>query len=145
MIEVTESIRGLKAAKRVQAAIKAHGVLDVELFYDHELKMWSVCQTTKKSDVFILETARKHVQPIIMWWVKNTADGTYRDPSERDVSDVIAVVQRAQKTWEKGGEWLADQLDAQDKAKDDAHKAKRAQLIKDVAPSLKKYIKKELS
>lgn len=145
MIEVTESIRGLRAARKVQAAIKAHGIQDVDLFYDHEIKMWAVCQVTKKSDVFVLETAKKHVQPIIMWWVKNVSDGTYREPSEVDISDVIAVVQRAQKTWEKGGEWLADQLDAQDKAKDDAHKAKQAQRIKDIAPHLKKYIKKELS
>jgi len=40
------TVPGLQEAKAVQAEIKRLGVKDVELFWDAELKMWSVCQST---------------------------------------------------------------------------------------------------
>lgn len=143
MLDVKESIPGLRAAKTVQDRIRAMGIQDIELFFDHQIKMWAVCQVNKRSTVFSMESAAA-AEPLILWWVKNTADATYREPSEQDVSDAVAIAQRAQKTWDKGGDWLADQLDAQDKKRDEAHKKKQQEMIKDITPQLKKFVRKEL-
>lgn len=136
-----DAVRGGAAAQSVQNDLKKVGIKDVELFYDKELRMWAICQVHRPSGVLLtLREEHAEIRPEIMWWCK-TNDGQYRDPSLQDVQDVIVTVQRAHVAWEKGGDWLADKFDEQDKKRDEAHRQKLKDKVHEIAPAMKKAIK----
>lgn len=141
------TIPGTKEAAYVQAKIEELGIQDVKLFYDAQILprgMWVVCQVNKVSGRILLPDnyVQEDIKPYIMWYVKST-DGRFRFPSDRDISDIIATRQRAEKIWDKGGDFLADKLDEQSKEKDEKHNQAFKQKIKDISPAMKKAIKKE--
>jgi hypothetical protein len=139
---MNKPVRDADAAQYVQGKIKQLGVTDVEMYWDQEVGMWCVCQVFKPSGSILLlrGTTYKEQAPQIMWWVK-TNDGTYRTPSDQDVHDIIVTRKRAEQIWEKGGDWLADQFDEQDKKRDEAHKQKLHDRVREVAPRVRKAIK----
>lgn len=136
-------IRGLKEAQYVQGKIRELGIQDIQLFYDEELQMWAVCQVKKHGGILLPKSYMENgIRPSIMWWVKNN-DGTFRLPSDRDISDVAVTVTRAQ-TWFKDGN-LADEFEKQDAAREQKHKEKFKEKIHKIAPEMKKAIRKELT
>lgn len=141
------SIPGISQARDIQNKIKQLGIHDVELYYDQTIQpygMWAICQVNKPSgQILLLRDTKIDTQPQIMWWCKDNA-GRFRVPNEQDLSDIMITVKRAHKIWEKGGDWLADRLEEQDKARDEAHRKKQRERIHAVAPALKRAIRKEL-
>lgn len=146
MIDVTEAIPGKAAAHRVQDRIRELGIQDVQLFFDNQIRMWAVCQVRQRTTSLTLlsDIYNTPIEPYIMWWVKNQ-HGAYREPSEQDVNDVVATVERAHKIWAKGGDWLADRLDDQDLRQHAMHVQRQRERIHAVAPALKRAIRRELA
>lgn len=139
------TVPGLKEARLVQEEIKRLGIKDVELFFDPELGVWGVCQVRQQdSNILVMNDLHKSkVEKYLMWWCTNN-EGKYRHPSAKDVHDVVATVRRAQEWFKKGGDKLADELDAQDQLK----REKKEQALKErLAPhvkELKKAIRSEM-
>lgn len=142
------SIPGAAQALDIQNKLKKLGVHDIELYYDQTIQphgMWAVCQVNKPSgSILLLRDTTIDTQPQIMWWCKDN-EGRFRLPNEQDLSDAVITVKRAHKIWDKGGDWLADRLDEQDKARDEAHHKKQRQMVEDIAKPLKAAIRKELT
>lgn len=144
-IQVTESMPGLKAARYVQSKIKEIGIQDIELYFDNTIKpqgMWAICQLNKPTNTILLLRGSEATQtkPEIMWWCK-TNDGHFRVPSDQDISDIIATVQRAHVAWDKGGDWLADRFDEQSREKDRKHREDQHKMIQSIAKPMKKAMK----
>lgn len=135
-------IYGLTEARKVESDISRLGIKDIRLLFDEQLKMWAVVHVQGQSGLLLPETFQPHMQ--LLWWVKDSR-GQRRLPSNQDVSDIVITRQRAEIAWRKGGEWLADRLEEQDKERDQKHREKQHQMIKDIAPQMKKAIRKELS
>lgn len=140
-------IYGVDEAKYVQGRIRELGIRDVQLFFDPQMEMWSVCQVTGKSSSLILpQKYTKDIRPSIMFWIKDSM-GRRRIPSDQDISDVIALRHRAEYVWDKEKRspgWLADQLEEADAEKDRKHREAFSDKIKAIAPDMKKAIKREL-
>lgn len=136
-------IPGIQEATLVENTLYRLGIRDVKLLFDGQLKMWAVCQVRKRPVVILTMDQKEDLESSLMWWVKD-ASGKYRNPSEKDVSDVIATVHRAEVSFQKGGDWLADQLDAADAAKTTQQHDKMIETLHEVAKPLKKAIKKEI-
>lgn len=138
---------GLKEARYVQEKIKQLGVQDIELYFDNTILpdgMWSICQVNKPSgNILLLRDTTIQTEPQILWWCK-TQDGHSRVPNDQDVSDIIITVKRAHNLWDKGGDWMADEFEKQDAERDRKHQEKFKERIHEVAPKLKKAIRKEL-
>jgi len=140
------TVPGLQEAKAVQAEIKRLGVKDVELFWDAELKMWSVCQVRKQNSgiIHLDQTKGTPVDKYLMFWCKSP-ESTYRPPNKQDVQDVIVTVRKAQEWFKKGG---ADRLEAELTKQDDKKRAAKEERIKArLQPhlkELKKAIREEL-
>lgn len=140
-IQVKEQIPGIGNAKHIQDTLRKAGIQDVELFFDQQIRMWAVCQVYKNKGNFILPTNYFDggVKPLIMWWCKNEI-GAFRAPNDQDLLDILAVVKRAPKIWEAGGEARADKFDAVDAKKDEAHKQKLKDTVKQIAPAMKRAV-----
>lgn len=143
-ISVQEKRPGQVQAVSIQSKFKQLGIQDVEFFYDETIVphgMWAVCQVNRPSGIILdLRGDTGKVQPEIMWWCK-TNDGHFRVPSEQDLHDIIVTVERSHKLWEKGGDWMADRLDEQDKARDEKHRQKLKDKVHKIAPAMKKAIR----
>lgn len=138
---------GVKEAQHVQGMLNKVAP-DVQLFFDDQVQphgIWVMCQVMKRSSSLILPSSymQDGIKPYIMWYIKDV-EGRARVPNERDVMDVIATRQRAEKIWEKGGDYLADKLDEQDAEKDARHRQKLKDKVHEIAPDMKKAIRKEL-
>lgn len=144
-MQVTTTIPGLTEANRIMADVKRLGIQDVELMFDSQIQMWAVCQVFKPSGHILLmnTSASESTKPIIMFWIK-TLEGTYRTPNEQDLSDIITITQRAQVTFDKGSDWMIDQMEAEEKVKYDYNRRKQSERILSYAKPLKKAIRKEL-
>lgn len=141
------TVPGLQEAQYVQNKIRELGIQDVQLFFDEKVEpngMWVMCQVMNRTNRLIIPDnyAQDNIKPYIMWYIK-TNDGHFRLPNENDISDVIATRTRAEKVWEKGGDWLADHLDDQSKEKDRKHHQKLKNTVHDIAPAMKQAIRKE--
>lgn len=137
-------VSGLQEAQYVQNKIRQAGIQDVQLFWDDRAGIWAVCQVMKRGGILLPDSyAQDGIKPHIMFYIKNKLGG-YRTPNDQDVIDVIATVHQSERTFEKGGDWLADQLDEQSADKDRKHRAKLKEKVHEIAPALKKAIKKEL-
>lgn len=139
------AIPGLDQAKYVEGKIRELGITDVKLFYDSMIQpqgMWVVCQVKKNTGRILLPDnyQQDDIKPMIMWYCK-TADGHFRFPGEQDISDIVVIVNKAQKTWDEGGDVLADRLDAQSAEKDEKHQAAFKQKIHTIAKPMKKAIR----
>lgn len=146
---ITQSgIPGASAAAGIMSKLRSIGIGDVQLFYDADIKpngMWAVVQVQNRTSSLILPSnyMENNVRPYILWWCK-TNDGHFRLPNDQDLSDIVAVVQRAEVNWKNDGNDMADRLDQQAQKKDEDHQAKFKQKIKDIAPAMKRAVKKEL-
>ena len=136
-------IAGLKEAKLVEDTIKRLGIQDVKLFWDRQLGMWGVYQVRRQASHFILPSEHETYEHLLLWWCKDK-EGKYRPPNEEDIRNVVATVHRAQVAFQKGGDWLADQLDAQDKEREEKADANLHDKIHDISKDLKKAVKREL-
>lgn len=139
-----------RKAQYVTEQIRRLGVQDVQLFYDHQVKLWAVCQVKKvtKSIITLDNPGSTEVQPMILWWVR-TPQGNYREPSDQDVSDMIAIAQRAEITWRKSEsnpDWLDDQMLQAEQSKKEKRDYEQKERIKYIArtTNLKKHIQREL-
>lgn len=74
--------------------------------------MWAVVQSFKmpKAIITMEDQNMTKTESTLMFWCKSP-EGTYRAPNIQDVGDVLAIVQRAQVTFQKGGDWLIDQAE----------------------------------
>jgi hypothetical protein len=135
-------IFGLKEANYVEAKIKQLGIQDVQLLFDTQIGMWSVCQVQRHVTSLMLPQhyQQENVRPYIMWWVKDN-NGRPRLPNDNDVNDIIVTTHRAHKIWEKKTDYLADKLDEQSAEKDRKHRQKQHEMIKSIAPDMKKAIR----
>lgn len=139
-------VPGLEQAKYVQNKIRQAGIEDVQLFFDHGIGggMWVMCQVMKRGGILLpKQYAQDGIKPHIMFYVKDN-EGKFRLPSDQDIMDVIAIRQRAETTFAKGGDWLADQFDKQDAEKYQEGRQKLTERIKSVSKPLKAAVKKEL-
>lgn len=139
------TIPGLREANSIMADLRRLGIYDVELMFDKEVILWAVVQVFKPSGKILLlnESSTYESQPQIMWWVRND-DMTYRDPSSRDLSDIVTTVKRAQVWFDKGSDKMIDEIEAQEKKTYDDNRKKQTERIKSFAKPMKKAIKKEL-
>lgn len=137
-------IPGAQAASAIRNKLRSIGIKDVQLFYDKNIKpkgMWAVVQIERPVSTLIMPASyTPEIKPYILWWCKNEK-AQYRDPSERDLRDIITVVTRAPKIWAEG-EKRADKFEAQDAEKDRKHQEKFKQKIHEIAPAMKKALKK---
>lgn len=116
-------------AQYISARIHRLGIKDVQLFYDHQVKLWAMCQVRKvQKTVLILEnTTGTDIKPMIMFWIR-TPKGAYRAPNEQDINDVVAIVQKAQITFQKSKNnpnWLDDQMLEAERIKTEKHKKRQ--------------------
>lgn len=138
------------SAQAVTAKLRQLGIQDVQLFYDHQVKLWSVCQVKKvtKALVTLDNPNLAEVQPFLLWWCRNEK-GNYRRPNDQDVSDVIATVHRAQKIFQKSEsnpDWLDDQLLKAEEEKKAKRKIEQDERLKYTirTSGIQKHIRKEL-
>jgi hypothetical protein len=132
---------GLKEAQYVQGKIRQAGIQDVQLFFDPQIKMWAVCQVMKHGGILLPEKyLQDGIKPHIMFYIKDN-EGRARLPSEQDISDIVVIATRAQTSFKKGGDWLADRFDDQSAEKDRKHQEKFKQKIHTIAPAMKKALK----
>lgn len=131
-------------AKIIQDSISAI-VQDVKLFYDHGKERWAVCQLTQNAGGIVLPSrdGMTSSRPTVMFYVQDK-HGEYRAPSQQDISDVVALRRNADVAFLKGGDWVADQMEARENDKQVAFKQKQKEMIADFAIPLKKAIKAEL-
>lgn len=135
----------VKKAKAVQDEVKRLGIYDVELFFDPEIRMWAVCQVKRQNSglVFMDSLEGTKVEKYLMWWIKNDKS-EYRSPSKEDVSNIVATVRRAQEWFKKGGDKLADELDAEDVKKRERKEQKLKERLAPHLKTLKKAIREEM-
>ena len=133
---------GHQEAKYVQGKIRQAGIQDVQLFWDEQIKMWVICQVQKYGGILLPDNyAQDGIKPHIMFYCKDN-QGHGRLPNDQDIMDVIAIVSRAQTSFKKGGDWLANEFDAQTAEKDRKHQEKFKERIHEIAPAMKKALKK---
>ena len=135
----------VREAKQVQDSISAI-VQDVKLFYDHGKARWAVCQLTENAGGIILpiRDGMSSSRPTVMFFVQNR-NGEYRIPGQQDISDVVALRRNADVAFQKGGDWVADQMESREADKDAKFKQSQTAMIADFAKPLKEAIKKELT
>lgn len=148
MIEVKESIRGASAALAINSKLASLGIHDVKLLHDKNIQpygMWVVTQIEGKSNILLLPNsyAETNLKPYILWYCKDEKTGKFREPNDDDLMNIITVVKRAPSIWEKG-EKRADKFDELDAKKDREHHAKLKEKVHEIAPAMKKAIRKEL-
>lgn len=148
-VSVKEAVPGKREADDINNKLKKAGIYDVQLFYDNGVKpngMWYVVQIQKAVNNILLPNSywEGGVRPYIMWLCK-TNEGHFRIPNDQDLHDIIAVVTNAKAAWDRGetGDDVADRLDAKVAEKDAKHREKQHQMVKDIAPAMKKAIKAE--
>lgn len=134
----------MKEAKHIQAMIDRLGVPDIMLLFDRQIGLWSVCQVVRKEKNLLTFDSPNiyEIQPNLMFWIKNS-EGKYRVPSEQDVSDVITIVQRAQITFDKGNDWLIDNIERREQEIHDENRKKQSEKIRSMAKPLKRHMKRE--
>lgn len=133
-------IPNIREAKYVQSMIDRLGVPDVQLIYDHQVKMWMVAQMRKKENKILIFDQAIANEPYILFWIKKN-DGTYRVPQEQDINDIIAIVTRAQTWFEKGSDAMIDEIEKQEKIEYDKNRQKQSERIRSAAKPLKKLLK----
>lgn len=145
-MEVNTHIPGLREANRIMTDLKRLGIHDVELMYDMQVNMWAVVQVFKPSGKILLmnNPHSYETQPVLLWWCKDSLTHKYRTPNDQDLSDVIITVKRAQVVFDKGSDWLVDQIEAKEQAQYDKNRQEQSERIRSFAKPMKKAIKKEL-
>lgn len=145
-ILVKESIPGSGAANSIMSKLSSLGIHDVKLFYDDAILpngMWAVVQVQGQTRSLIMpESYTQDLQPYILWWCKDK-DARFRIPNDEDLMNIVTVVKRAPSIWNKR-ERRADEFDEKDRKKDEKHQEKFKEKIHQVAPAMKKAIRKEL-
>lgn len=138
-------IPNVREAKMIQAKISAV-IHDVKIFYDHGEQRWAICQLNANTGGLILpnRSGLSTMRPTIMFRCQ-TANGQYRAPAEQDVSDLLALRHNAETAFRKGGDWVADQMEAREKQKLADLDARQTERIANVAKDLKKAIKTEMA
>lgn len=146
-ILVKESIPGAGAASSIVNKLKGLGIHDVQLFYDKGILpngMWAVVQIVGQSHHSNLIMPESYnstpLKPYLLWWCKDER-AQFRVPNDQDLINILTVVKRAQGIWDKG-EKRADDFDKKDADKDEKHKQKFKQKIHEIAPAMKKALKK---
>jgi hypothetical protein len=86
---------------------------DLELHFDAQVRKWGVYQM--RSSHFVLSGPNR---PWLLFYIED-ADGNFRLPDRRDFIRVVNTVNSSRVGWEKGGDWVADQLEAKAKARED--------------------------
>lgn len=136
-------VPGLSQAKGIESKVHSLGIQDIQLFFDQGIKMWAVCQVHKHGGILLPDSYQQDgIKPYILWWCKDDT-GHYRTPNEQDLMDIVTVVKRAPSIWEQG-EKRADKFDELDAEKDRKHRAKLKEKVHEIAPAMKKAIRKEL-
>lgn len=143
IIQVKTAVPGLGAANSIMGKIKQIGIQDVEMMFDKDIQMWAVVQVFKPTGKIILldKPEDYQSQPYILWWCK-TPQGTYREPNDQDLHDVVVTVKRAAVVFDKGSDWMIDKIEAKEKADYDENRRKQSEKIRSIAPAMKKAIKK---
>lgn len=140
---VREQTPGLTVAKDINDRLSALGIHDVQLMFDKQINMWAVIQINKKapSQLLLPKTYKEtDLEPYILWWCKNN-EGRFRLPDLDDLANIVKMIKQAPDIWAKG-EKRADKFDQQDADKDRKHQDKFKQKIHEIAPAMKKAIKK---
>lgn len=139
-------VPGHSEAVRINSDLLRLGIKDVELMYDKDIKMWAAVQTFKPSGSIVLMNTAEHyaTEPNVMFWIK-TNEGAYRTPSNQDLSDIMAIVQRAQVWFKEGSDKMVDKIEAKEKADYDQKRREQSERIRYYAKPLKKAIQKELN
>lgn len=136
-----------REAQYVINSLKRIGIKDVQLFYDLQTKLWAMCQVNQvPTTILTLDNASgSKIQPTILWWVR-TPEGKYRPPGDKDISDMVAIAQRAQITWQKGGDWLDDKMLSDEKSKKEKRDYEQKENLKYMArhTNLRKHVRSEL-
>jgi DNA polymerase III alpha subunit len=148
IIQVKQAVPGAAEAQAIMSKLRSVGIHDVQLFHDDRIVphgMWAVVQVQKHVSSLILPSSYKEAQPYILWWIK-TNDGHFRVPNDQDLHDIVVIVQNGRKQWEDDptGEKMARRLDEQSAEKDRKHREAFKQKIKDIAPDMKRAVRKEL-
>lgn len=145
------TIPNLLEAKFVQDRILSIGIPDVTLMYDPTITpkegpqgMWAVVQSFKRPNAILtMENQNmEKTESTIMFWCK-TPEGTYRAPNIQDVGDVLAIVQRAQVTFQKGGDWLVDQAEKREAERKEELDQRHHERIRKNMKELKKILYKD--
>lgn len=147
-MQVKTAIPGLKEANKLLSDIKRLGIHDVEPMYDKDVLpdgMWAIVQVFRPSGKILLlnEPSSYETQPIVMFWCKDK-DGKFRVPNDQDLSDIVVIVKRAQVWFDKGSDYMIDQIETKEKKTYDENRQKQSERIRSFAPSMKKAIRKEL-
>lgn len=146
IIQVKTTVPGLGAANSIMAKIKSLGIQDIELMWDKDAQMWAVMQVFKPSGKILLMNtdASRDTAPLLMWWCRNPQTLAYRDPNEQDIHDVVVTIKRAEIIFDKGSDWMIDNIEDQEKATYAANRKAQSEKIRSIAKPLKKAFKKEV-
>lgn len=142
---VQERIPGAGAANSIMGRLAEVGIRDVKLMYDKDILpkgMWAVVQIQGyQSPILMPESYNStKLEPYILWWCKDDK-AQFREPNDEDLINVIKVVKRAPQIWEQGDK-RADHFENLDAEKDRKHKEKLKAKIHEIAPAMKKALKK---
>lgn len=142
---VREKLPGAGAANSIMGKLAQAGIHDVKLMYDDAIQpdgMWAVVQIKgHQSPIIMPESyASTKLEPYILWWCKND-EARFREPNDEDLFNIINIVRRAPEIWAKG-EKRADHFEKLDAEKDQRHKDKLKAKIHEIAPAMKKALKK---
>lgn len=145
-MQVKTTIPGLSEANKVMADIKRLGIQDVEPMYDKQVNLWGMFQVFRPSGkILLVNTPESYATaPILMWWCRDPKTLQFRVPNDQDLSDIVTTVKRAQVVFDKGSDWMVDQIEAKENADYTANRKAQSDRIKSFAKPLKKAFKKEV-
>lgn len=134
------------SAKSVEASIQAI-IPDIRLFFNHRIKRWVVAQVKKNPGGMLLPNTvgmPEAERPYTLYVVHDPKTGGYREPSAFDIQLAVKIGQFGREAIAKGGDWLIDQLDKREQAGREATDKKLRDQVHDIAPDLKRALRKEM-
>lgn len=126
-------------AKQVEASINAV-IPDIKLFWNHRLERWVVAQVKANPGGLLLPGAGdmpSTTRPWTLYKIENE-DGTYRVPSAWDVSRAIQIGRDGREAIEKGGDWLIDKIETEERRKKEEADERLRKHVAAIAPDIKR-------
>lgn len=135
----------LISAKSVQDQINRFAN-DIKLFWDGRDSRWKVCQVVKDPGGFILPDMLGNysdTRPRTLFTIQKR-DGSYRPPSNQDVSDAKCIFLSSQYAFRQGADRFMDTLEANEQATKSVGDQRITDRIMAYGKDLKKAIRTEL-
>lgn len=135
-------IPNVQEARTVQSAINSV-IPDIKLFWNHQVERWVIAQVKQNPGGLLLPgfgEMPEATRPYTLYRVE-TKDGSYRAPSQWDVSRAIEIAKFGREAIEKGGDWLVDQVEAGERSRKEAADKRLRDTVDAIAPEVKRALR----